>query len=45
MAPMKSYIEEWFKKAIKKLTTEGQETVEMVPITINEENKRTRKSK
>jgi hypothetical protein len=24
MAPMKNYIEEWFKKAINKLTTEGQ---------------------
>jgi len=27
VAPMKSYIEEWFKKAINKLTIEGQETI------------------
>jgi hypothetical protein len=45
VAPMKSYIEEWFKKAIDKLTTEGQETVETVPVTINEDNKRTPTSK
>jgi hypothetical protein len=31
MAPMKNYIEEWFKKAIDKLTNEGKETVETVP--------------
>ena len=42
VAPMNSYIEDWFKKAIYKLTKEGQETiVEMVPITVNKENKRT----
>jgi hypothetical protein len=41
-APMKNYIEYWFKKAISKLTKEGQETtVETIPITVNEENKRT----
>jgi hypothetical protein len=45
VAPMKSYIEEWFKKVIDKLTTEGQETVETVPVTVNEENKRTPASK
>jgi len=46
VAPMKSYIEDWFKKAIDKLTKEGQETtVEMVLVTINEENKRTTTSK
>jgi hypothetical protein len=38
---MKNYIEYWFKKAIDKLTKEGQETaIETVTITINEENKR-----
>jgi hypothetical protein len=42
VAPMNSYIEDWFNKAIYKLTKEGQERiVEMVPITVNEENKRT----
>jgi hypothetical protein len=37
---MKNYIEHWFKKAIDKLTKEGQEAaVEMVLITVNEDNK------
>ena len=41
VAPMKNYIEYWFKKAIDRLTKESQETtVETVPITTNEENKR-----
>jgi hypothetical protein len=40
VVPMKNYIEDWFKKAIDKLTKEGQETtIETVPITANEENK------
>jgi hypothetical protein len=30
VAPMKSYIEDWFSKEIDKLTKEGQETVETV---------------
>jgi hypothetical protein len=42
VAPMKSYIEYWFRKTIDKLTKEGQETtIEMVPITFNEDNTRT----
>jgi hypothetical protein len=46
VVPMKSYIEDWFKKAIDKLTKEGKETiVETVLITFNEENKRTSESK
>jgi hypothetical protein len=45
VAPMKGYIEEWFKKAIDKLTNEGQEAVETVPITVGENNKRTSASK
>jgi hypothetical protein len=40
-APMKCYIEEWFKKDIDKLTNEGKETVEMIPVTFNEDNKGT----
>jgi phosphoribosyl-ATP pyrophosphohydrolase len=45
-APMKNYIEDWFKKAIDKLTKEGQEAaVETVLIIINEENKRTAANK
>jgi hypothetical protein len=45
LAPMKNYIGEWFKKEIDKLTNAGKEAVEMVPITVNEENKRTTTSK
>lgn len=45
VAPMKNYIEEWFKKTIDKLTNEGQETIETVHVTINEDNKRTAASK
>jgi len=41
MEPMKSYIKEWFKKSIDKLTNEGQEAIETVPVTIDENNKRT----
>jgi len=40
VALMKSYIEDFFSKEIDKLTKEGKETVEMVPISVNEENKR-----
>jgi phosphotransferase system IIA component len=39
--PMKSYIEEWFKKAIDKLTNEGKETIETVPVTVDENDKST----
>jgi hypothetical protein len=45
VTPMKNYIEEWFKKVIDKLTNEGKETVETVPIIINEDNKRIATSK
>jgi hypothetical protein len=41
VAPMRSYIEEWFKKTIDKLTDEGKKAVETVPITVDESNKRT----
>jgi hypothetical protein len=42
---MKSYIKEWFKKDIDKLTDEGQETTETVPVTVDENDKRTSASK
>jgi hypothetical protein len=42
---MKNYIEEWFKRAINKLTHEGKETVETVPVTVDENDKRTSSSK
>jgi hypothetical protein len=45
VAPMKNYIEEWFKKAIEKLTTEGQETIETVPVIANKYNEMTSSSK
>jgi hypothetical protein len=45
VAPMKRYIEDWFSKAIDKLTKEGKEIVETVPVTVNEDNKRISTSK
>jgi hypothetical protein len=39
--PMESYIEEWFKKVIDKLKNEWKEAIDMVPITIDENDKRT----
>jgi hypothetical protein len=45
VAPMRSYIKEWFKKVVDKLTNEGKRTVEMVPVTAKEIHKRTPVSK
>ena len=45
MMPMRSYIEEWFKKVFDKLTNEGKKTVETVPVTVEERHKRTSASK
>jgi hypothetical protein len=42
---MRSYIEEWFKKVVDKLTNEGKRMVEMVPVTTEEIHKRTSVSK
>jgi hypothetical protein len=44
-ATMKNYIEDWYIKEIEKLTKEGKETIETVPITANEDNKRKTKRK
>jgi hypothetical protein len=44
VAPMRSYIEEWFKKDFDKLTNEGQRTIrtiETIPITVKESHKMT----
>jgi hypothetical protein len=41
VAPMRSYINEWFKKAVDKLTNEGENAVETVPVAIDESHKRT----
>jgi hypothetical protein len=45
VAAMRSYIEEWFKKVVDKITNEGKRTLEMVPITAEEIHKRTSASK
>jgi hypothetical protein len=45
VTPMKNYIEEWFKKAIDKLTNKGKETVETIHVTVDEDNKRTIETK
>jgi hypothetical protein len=45
IAPMKNYIEYWFKKTIDKLINKGQETVETVHVIVNEDNKRKTTSK
>ena len=45
VAPMKNYVEYWFKKEIDKLTKEFQETiVETIPINANVRNNRERPS-
>jgi hypothetical protein len=38
---MRSYIEEWFKKAVDKLTDEGKKAVDTVCVTVDESHKRT----
>jgi hypothetical protein len=39
MAPMRSYIEEWFQQRMDNLVQEGQQPVEMIPLTIDDNNK------
>jgi mRNA-degrading endonuclease RelE of RelBE toxin-antitoxin system len=43
VAPMKIYIEEWFKKSIDKLTNEGKEIIETLLVTVDENDKITSK--
>jgi hypothetical protein len=45
MAPMRRYIEEWFKKAIDTITNEGRRMLHTVPITVEEIHKRTSRRK
>jgi hypothetical protein len=45
MVPMRSSIEEWFKKVVDKITNEGKRIVDMVPITSEEIHKRTSTNK
>jgi hypothetical protein len=42
---MRSYIEEWFKNVVDKLTDKGKRTVETVPVTAKEIHKSTSASK
>jgi hypothetical protein len=42
---MRSYIEEWLKKAVDKIANEGQRTLETVPIIAEESHKMTPTSK
>jgi hypothetical protein len=39
MAPMKSYIEEWFQHRMDNLVQEGQQLVNRTPLTIDDNNK------
>jgi hypothetical protein len=43
--PIRSYIEEWLKKSIDKLTDEGKKEVETVHVTVDESNRRISTSK
>jgi hypothetical protein len=45
VSPMRSYIEEWFKNVVDKLTDEGQREFETVHVTIDEIHTRTSTSK
>ena len=37
--PMKRYIEEWFQQRMDNLVQEGQQPVNMTPLTIDDSNK------
>jgi hypothetical protein len=39
MAPMRSYIEEWFQQRMDNLIQEGQQLVDTTPLTIDDSNK------
>jgi hypothetical protein len=39
MAPMRSYIEEWFQQRMDNLVQEGKQPVDMTPLTIDDSNK------
>jgi len=40
VAPMKSYIEEWLQRGIKKLIDQGKKPVGTIPVVIDESNKK-----
>jgi hypothetical protein len=39
VAPMRSYIEEWFQRRMDNLIEEGQQLVDMIPATVDDRNK------
>jgi hypothetical protein len=41
MAPMRGCIEEWLQRAIEKLTNKGQQAVGMIPVIVDNNNKKT----
>ena len=41
MAPMRSYIEEWFQRRMDNLIQEGQQPIDMIPVTVDDNNKNT----
>ena len=41
VAPMKGYIEEWLQREIRKLIDEGQQTVGMILVAVDDNNKKT----
>jgi hypothetical protein len=45
VAPMRSYIKEWFKNVVNNLTNKGKRMSDTVPITTEESHKRTSASK
>jgi hypothetical protein len=41
VAPMRSYIEEWFQRRMDNLIDEGQQPVGTIPTTVDDNNKNT----
>jgi hypothetical protein len=39
VAPMRSYIEEWFQQIMDKLIDEGQQPVGTIPVVVDDNNK------
>jgi hypothetical protein len=39
MAPMRNYIKEWFQQRMDNLIQEGKQHVDMIPLTIDDNNK------
>jgi hypothetical protein len=41
VAPMRSYIEEWFQQRMDNLIEEGKQSVGTIPMTVDDNNKNT----